>query len=265
MPPEARTVSEDAVFDRSGGADVHTADGVDHALETGEVHSDEVPDFQAGHLLDDLDQAFGATECVRRIEFVPARCREGFAGVLAGVVVPSLTDRTFDVEVTREGDGDDAASVGGNVHQHDRVGSGAFGVFDGSGADLTARTGAGIGADDQVRLVAELTTGVDDVVGLGVECRNLIETAFDRAQITPHDAGQCERHDGQERYCRSADHFCAMAAANLALRQTSGAGVTDYPRHCGGDGMFFGDPVRSGGRNGRTGGNRPGGGRRRRC
>ena len=93
--------------------------------------------------------------------------------------------------------------------------------FDGSGADLTARTGAGIGADDQVRLVAELTTGVDDVVGLGVECRNLIETAFDRAQITPHDAGQCERHDGQERYCRSADHFCAMAAANLALRQTS--------------------------------------------
>ena len=212
-----------------------------------------------------LTRHLGPPSAYVALSLSPARCREGFAGVLAGVVVPSLTDRTFDVEVTREGDGDDAASVGGNVHQHDRVGSGAFGVFDGSGADLTARTGAGIGADDQVRLVAELTTGVDDVVGLGVECRNLIETAFDRAQITPHDAGQCERHDGQERYCRSADHFCAMAAANLALRQTSGAGVTDYPRHCGGDGMFFGDPVRSGGRNGRTGGNRPGGGRRRRC
>lgn len=95
--------------DRSGGADVHATDGVDHALETGEVHLDEVPDFQAGHLLDDLDQALGATECVRRIELVAAGGREGLAGVLAGVVVPALADRTFDVEVTREGDGDDAA------------------------------------------------------------------------------------------------------------------------------------------------------------
>ena len=185
-----------------------------------------------------------------------------FRWCTAGVVVPALADRTFDVEVTREGDGDDTASVGGNVHQHDRVGARAFGVFDGSGADLTARARAGIGADDQVCLVAELAPGVDDVVGLGVECRNLIETAFDRPQITPDDAGQRERHDGQERYCRSADHFCAMAAANLALRQTRSAGVTDYPRHCGGDGMFFGDPVRSGRRDGRTRGNRPGRGRR---
>ena len=81
------------------------------------------------------------------------------------------------VQIAGKGDHHDTLPVRRDVHQHDRVGPGkALEFVRGTGADLAVRAGTGVGADDQVGLVAGLPARVDDVGGIFVQRGHLSES-----------------------------------------------------------------------------------------
>ncbi len=182
-------------------------------------------DLQPGHLLDHLDQAFRSAEGVGRVELVAVGRRIQLGVVFAGRAVPAATDRSLDVQVARERHRDHAAAVGGDVDEDDGVGTGALGVVDGSGADLTARAGAGVGADDQIRLVAGLTDRIDDVFRVDVERGDLGETGLRGSDVPPHRPVPDEREDGDERNHGSRREPETLLLALFALREPAERGV----------------------------------------
>ena len=127
-----------------GDADFHTADGVDHILQTVEVHHDEVLDVQAGQRVDRVHRAArrgcqivtgGVAVGENRVEHhVVLGAHRAFAGFAA---------RRVDQGVSRNGDEIDVAAVCGDLHHHGGIRlMGAFaGVAAADGRIVGAVTG----------------------------------------------------------------------------------------------------------------------------
>ena len=173
-------------------------------------------DFEAGDLLDRFDQTLGAAERVGCVELVALCGGVHLAGVGVGVVVEALALGSLDVEISRERDCDDAAAIGRDVDEHDGVGSGAFGIFDGAGADLPAGSCSSVRADDQEGFVTVLSIGVDDVGRVRVQCGHLCEPAIGVAQITPDNPGERHREDGDYRDTTARDGADPVSPTHFA-------------------------------------------------
>ena len=176
--------AEFGVLQRCRATNLYAAQCVDHLLEAGEVDRHEPVDRQAGDLLDHLHQAFGAAQCVRRVQFglgVPLVVAP-LAGVLvvdgsipSGRRVPRLAHHRRDGEVPGKRNGHHSLAIGGDVHQHDGVR--ARTLHDGgvSGAHLRVGAETAIGADDQEVLITVLSVGIADVAGVRIQCGDRVQ------------------------------------------------------------------------------------------
>ena len=183
-----------------GDADLHAADGVDHVLQTVEVHHDEVLDVQAGQRVDRVHRAAcGAGQVVAGgVAFgedgVEHHVVPGADRALAG-----LAARRVHQGVARNGDEVDVAAVRGDLHHH--------------GGIRLMRALAGVAAADGrvIRAVAGILPHdqqLDRLAGVGIHqlffllplLRNRLDLAvLDRAVDVDQRGGRHRSHEGQRR------------------------------------------------------------------
>ena len=225
-------VAEFVVVERGGGADVHTADRVDDLLEAVEVHRDEVVDVQPAHRGQRADQALRSAVGVHAVEFDPGGAVEGVA-VGTGVVVPLLAVGTVDLQVARKGHRDHTAAVGRDVDQDDGVGTRALHLTGVTRTDARVVAAAGVGADDQIGLVAVLSLFVADVRVVGVDGGDGPPRAVPVLEVSPDETGADQRGHARERHQDppgdggSAAHRVTLGSL---LRVMLGGGTRGDPR-----------------------------------
>jgi len=208
-------VPEHRVLQRLLGAHRHAAQRVDHGLESGEVDADEVVDVQAGQLLHELGDAPRSALEVGVVELDSRLRRYHLRRVRRGVVVPSVARRQVDLDVAREGHEDDAAAVGGDVHDDRGVRAGPAHLPDGACADGSAGPRPAVRAHQQEVLVTELLIGLLDRRRPLVECLHRAHLGVDVAQRRPCGAGDPEDEQRHQRDRRLAQPGRAPRAPGL--------------------------------------------------